>query len=761
MTELPLPCAKNGSAKKINEGIGPAHLGKPIHVSVPDFSDPKRAKTCLEVDFPIVPVNALSQLEGNAGKPIYQMSKWWARRRSSVFRAMLIAAAMQAPIRKNPDGSPVLDAEGIPVPDETESAKAVWDLYYANHQKAQNFSHLKVLDCFMGGGTTLVEGSRLGFQVAGSDLNPIAWFVVKNELACTDPDEVRTFFKKIETEVKPVIQPFYVTECPRGHTGRWYREAGTGNPSDDERMETDFDPLAFAPEQRKQYRYEGPEIIYTFWAKHGPCSRPGCGHRTPIFRSPVIAEKQLGVKYIELTCKTCKSPFHAELGAARMAPGSERVVLDSESPFTELSQPFAQRLADYNKGTAAEMLQRSKALYDMVDTEPGLKCPKCGEFAGQYLRDVLGKHASATRRSEIDKKHLKIQPSRNSTKKVYCYLLIDPDWLKGTAGAIKDEELGGYPEATVEATNHWYKQRLENLRLIEVRGRIKLAEDTSHLSAAEVEQLAEDNSFAEGEALSEVEVTSKAEEHDRKKYGLPRFMTLSDGRRLDTHRSTARSLKKQLHFTCGRCGLEQAFNETLEGIGHGAPLAAYTIQGYCPQCDNDGHIYDGRFFTKYSETDQRRLAQSEQEWESRKDVDLAQFWPREEIPHSYMTHHANFALPKQGYTHWWKMFNSRQLLVHSVLLRSICATGDVAPDIRHQALGAIQQYLRNQNSFVFWNPQRDTPEPFFSNPNYAPKTQPIENNVFGVLGRGNWTSTIEGIDEGLRWCRSPLGGCSA
>ena len=76
----------------------------------------------------------------------------------------------------------------MPIPDETEAAKAVWDVYYANHQAAENFKHLKVLDCFMGGGTTLVEGSRLGFQVSGVDLNPVAWFVVKNELACTDPD---------------------------------------------------------------------------------------------------------------------------------------------------------------------------------------------------------------------------------------------------------------------------------------------------------------------------------------------------------------------------------------------------------------------------------------------------------------------------------------------------------------------------------------------------------------------------------------------
>ena len=134
-----------------------------------------------------MPINALSALEGNAGKPIYQMSKWWARRRSCVFRAMLIAAAMEAPPRKKDDGSIVLDENGVPEPDVDEAHKAVWDVYYTNHQKAENFKHLKVMDCFMGGGTTLVEGSRLGFQMSGVDLNPVAWFVTKNELACTTP----------------------------------------------------------------------------------------------------------------------------------------------------------------------------------------------------------------------------------------------------------------------------------------------------------------------------------------------------------------------------------------------------------------------------------------------------------------------------------------------------------------------------------------------------------------------------------------------
>jgi putative DNA methylase len=742
--------SKNGSNKKTDDHTAPANLGKSVNVVVPDFSNPKRAKTCLEVDFPIVPINSLSQIEGNAGKPIYQMSKWWARRRSSVFRAMLIAAAMQAPVRKNADGSPIADEAGIPVPDETEAAKAVWDVYYANHQKAGSFEGLKVLDCFMGGGTTLVEGSRLGFQVAGVDLNPVAWFVVKNELACTDPEEVRKFFAQIEAEVKPVIQPFYVTECPRGHKGNWYRN-DTDEAPNDERLPEDLDPLTLVPVERQRYRYEGPEVIYTFWAKHGPCSRPGCGHRTPIFRTPIIAEKKLGVKYIELTCKQCKTAFHAELGAARMAPGAERVVLDSEFPFTELSQPFSIRLSEYALGRKDEKKKRASELFGMVEEEPGLRCPSCREFSGQFLRDVLNAHRQASTAKAIDKKHFRIRPAGNRTKPVYCYLLIDPEWLQGSVGVVNGEELGGYSDATVEATSVWYEQRLTNARLIEVRGRIKLADDTSHLSAAEGEELSE---AEDEEASSEVATGGETEEADRKSHGLPRFINVGN-RKIDTKLWTARSLKKQLHFTCGLCGLEQPFNEILEQVGHGAPVAVYATQGYCPDCATEGRTYGGRFFAVLTEGDLRRLVTAEQEWHSRRDADLDQFWPREEIAHSYMTHHANFALPKQGYTHWWKMFNSRQLLVHSLLLRSVCETGKVSSEVRHQGLGAIQQYLRNQNGFVFWNPQRDTPEPFFSNSNYAPKSLPVENCVFAKLGRGNWTSTTEGVVEGLEWTRNP------
>jgi hypothetical protein len=152
---------KSGKTKKelLTEQIAAAvGAGREVAVETVDFSDPNRPKTCLEVDFPIIPINQIAAIKGNAGKLIYQMSKWWARRRSSVFRSMLLAAAMKAP------------------EDESKAAKAVWEVYYANHQKRGTLRHLKVADPFMGGGVTFTFGGlqiNTQAQVLNTSGNPI------------------------------------------------------------------------------------------------------------------------------------------------------------------------------------------------------------------------------------------------------------------------------------------------------------------------------------------------------------------------------------------------------------------------------------------------------------------------------------------------------------------------------------------------------------------------------------------------------------
>ncbi|MFZ5787401.1 MAG: DUF1156 domain-containing protein [Acidobacteriota bacterium] len=370
------------------------NAGKPVAVETVDFSDPNRPKTCLEVDFPILPINQIAAIEGNAGKPIYQMSKWWARRRSSVFRSTLLAAAMKAP------------------DDPSEAAKAVWDVYYCNHQKKGALKHLKVADIFMGGGTTLVEGSRLGFQMYGTDLNPVAWFVVKNEFAQVTKEEVEALLADVEAEVKPQIMPFYACDCPRGHRGTW-TQVSTGKV-----MGKEFDPLALTPEERKDYRYDGPEIIYVFWAKHGPCQVTGCGHRTPIMSSPVMAVKTISVKAWPHKCPKCKGHYDIEEQDARMAPGVSLVVADTEEPFA------------------------------VLDKRLGVDCPLCGHH--EALPPVSGK---------------------GKKKKVELSLLVHPQWLAGEKGTdSKGKPYGGSATDDAESTAVWHRVRAKKMKLVEVRG---------------------------------------------------------------------------------------------------------------------------------------------------------------------------------------------------------------------------------------------------------------------------------------------------
>ena len=674
---------KNGRKTKADKqaDLLPEKLGKAIKLPVPDFSDPDRKLTCLEADFPIAQINALSILEGNAGKPIYQMSKWWARRRSSVFRSMLISAATEAP------------------DDPNEAAKLVWEHYYCNHQKAGSFKKLRVLDCFMGGGTTLVEGSRLGMQMTGVDLNPVAWFVVKNELACSDPEQVKALFASIEKQVKPQIQPFYTTTCPRGHKGRWI-DIESGAP-------VEIDPIALPPEQRFRYRWEGPEVIYTFWAKHGPCQAKGCCHRTPIFRTPVIAEKKLSTAYAELTCPGCGTTFHAELGETRMAPGAERIIVGGDIPFTEMTQQFARLLNDYDKGNAADTFERALTLKASGGEEPGLHCPKCGTFAGKRLVDQFTRHAQPALGATARKK----KEFGLRSKPVQMYLLIHPEWLKGASGFDGEREYGGWAGAPAEATADWFTKRLENLRVVEVRGA-----------------------------------------------SLPDEVVLADGTVIVTGLGT---VYRKAHFTCASCGRDGNTLESVRPTGHTASVATYALQCHCPQCDAEGYTYGGRYFKVPDEYDISRLNAAEEEWARRAEGDLAEYWPRILTnPYPAGVHDNDSRIQNMdrwNFDYWWKMFNSRQLFVLAQLLKVITeAPEDSWPlDVREQVLGAFQQYLRMMNMFSFWHQTYDKLAPSLSNPNYHPKNLVVETNVFGVLGYGRWLSCQDTIIDALDWTKNP------
>ena len=601
--------------------------GKPVALETVDFNDPNRPKTCLEVDFPILPVNQVAIIEGNAGKPIYQMSKWWARRRSSVFRSMLIAAATKAP------------------EDKSHAAKLVWDNYYANHQKKGAFKDLKVADIFMGGGTTLVEGSRLGMQMVGNDLNPVAWFVVKQELANVDLEQVKKLLADIEAEVKPQIMPYYYCDGPEGEKGSW-----THLPTK-KVMPADFDPLTIPRDERKDYRYEGPEIIYTFWAKHGPCQVTGCGHRTPIMTSPVMAVKTLSVKHWEHSCSKCGGDFHVEEDMARMAPDAPLYVAPSEHPFS------------------------------VLDRRKGVICPHCGHTAMVNL-------------------------GKGKNKKVELSLLVHPQWLAGSPKQdTNSQPYGGSAQDDVAATTRWDNERASKIRLLEVRG------------------------------------------------ALPEEVTCPETKVIFAPQNG--TVPKKSHYVCAACGTTQDVLTTIKATGKTGPMAAYAVHGYAPKRDAAGKPYSGRFFAAYDAIHACQYDAALVEWEARKDTDLKDYWPRSEVPFGFMTHMNNGGIPNHGYTHWWTMFNPRQLLAQAQLLRGILTIGDYPWSVREALLGAFQQSIRYRNMFCFWDINYDKLVPHMSNNNYHPKTNVVEGSCFGIMGSGRWSSCADGVIEGIEWGKNP------
>ena len=76
--------------------------------------------------------------------------KWFARRPGTLFRALLLSEFSGGRLR---------------------------DEFY----QGQSLKHLQVLDPFMGGGTTLIEANRVGCAITGLDINPMAWWIVRQE----------------------------------------------------------------------------------------------------------------------------------------------------------------------------------------------------------------------------------------------------------------------------------------------------------------------------------------------------------------------------------------------------------------------------------------------------------------------------------------------------------------------------------------------------------------------------------------------------
>nr|WP_241431733.1 DUF1156 domain-containing protein [Natronorubrum bangense] len=188
-----------------------------------------RSELPIERGFPIERVNEIAEKEGRAKqwyRPIYTMHKWWARRPGCLFRAITLYSLLDDDTTIDdvdvyePGENQTLGRNGLSNQDLVDAIREVsmddpeslWDFY----PKDVRIKDKKILDPFMGGGTSLVEASRFGVDSVGVDLNPVAWFVTKKQLDAgqTDVEELEEAFEQVKEDVADEILQYYKTPCP-------------------------------------------------------------------------------------------------------------------------------------------------------------------------------------------------------------------------------------------------------------------------------------------------------------------------------------------------------------------------------------------------------------------------------------------------------------------------------------------------------------------------------------------------------------------
>lgn len=130
---------------------------------------------------PIEQLVAFAIREGRRPRPIYTAHKWFARRLGSVFRSLLIG------VTSEPDAD-------------------FGELYYGG----ADLTGLKVLDPFVGGGTSVFEASRLGATAYGCDVDPVACAVSRLELGAADLPDLSPILADLKERVGSRLAEFHV-----------------------------------------------------------------------------------------------------------------------------------------------------------------------------------------------------------------------------------------------------------------------------------------------------------------------------------------------------------------------------------------------------------------------------------------------------------------------------------------------------------------------------------------------------------------------
>lgn len=247
------------------------------------------------------------QIQQNV-RPVIAVHKWFARRPGTLFRGLLLSEF----------GAPPLE-----------------DTFFEPHQLAG----IRVADPFMGGGTPLFEANRLGCDVFGWDVNPMAYWVVRQEIEHLDLDAYEAAAREIGEKLESGLGALYRTSCQLcgdpeasvkyflwakvidcaecaeqvpllpgyvlAHAGRHPRHVVICSRCGELTEVTDLDDPG-------DCRACGAELVLRGTASRGGCTCPHCASAStyPQPESGPPGHRMIGIEY---HCETCRSIHRGRL----------------------------------------------------------------------------------------------------------------------------------------------------------------------------------------------------------------------------------------------------------------------------------------------------------------------------------------------------------------------------------------------------------------------------------------------------------------
>jgi adenine-specific DNA methylase len=197
-----------------------------------------------EGDVPFIGLARLAYRESVRPRDVYQSHKWFARRLAVTARALLIAAA-------------------------TPAGGSFWKSYYT----APSYKGIDVLDPFLGGGVMVLEASRLGANVHGLDVEPVATAISSFQGKLRSLPALEAALDKLCTDVGGRLAPFYRAQNRSG---------------------------------------EDEILLHAFWVQSVACRNCGHGfHAHPKFK--LGSDPRIGRQWI--ACRACSNILQTKIGA--------------------------------------------------------------------------------------------------------------------------------------------------------------------------------------------------------------------------------------------------------------------------------------------------------------------------------------------------------------------------------------------------------------------------------------------------------------